>query len=150
MPPLMPVVGEMTFETGRVPDWQEAAALVAASPVCRASRGEVNGRVFWAWTAWLRELHLGLALSELWAVSKDWVRDLRQGCDWIVRNGIGQEATVSLAHEGAASRSFWNARKEAKLAEGTVVLTASGEGEGLHTVPRSQAITAVAGAFQAN
>ncbi len=127
--PVMPFLAYATLTVGRIP---------SIDLVCRVLDVE-TARVYQFWTAWLRELHVGLYLSYFGDVAKNLQADLAEGTDWIFRRD-GEETRIAVTHQGAASGRYWWGRKEAKSG-GNVVLVAPCRGAGVHFVPTSDIAT---------
>lgn len=125
-PCIMPIVAYLSLRCGVVPSLDTLTQFVRCSPIL--TTGDCEGRVYQCWTAWLRELHLGLYLAEYGQVVKNPVLDIENGVDWMFRRD-GLVTRIAVAHAGD-----WHLdRKQRKVGEDVVTLYARG-GAGVHLV----------------
>lgn len=125
-PCIMPIAAYLTLRCGVVPGLDTLTQFVRCSPIL--TTWDCEGRVYQCWTAWLRELDLGLKLASFGAVVKNPLLDVGHGVDWVFRRD-GLETRIAVAHAGD-----WHLeRKQKKVGEDVVTLYARG-GAGVHLV----------------
>jgi hypothetical protein len=115
--PLMPVLSFIALIGGEVASLPLAVEIISSSPL---ANNQIEPRVYSAWTGHLREMAVGLYLSQFGTVFKNPYQDLNNGVDWIFN---GQK--IAIAHEGRTSAKMIAARKLKKTDQDTIVLTAA-------------------------
>lgn len=83
-----------------------------------------QGRIYQAWTGWLREYHVGMYLAHFGRVEKPLLRDLTEGIDWLYEG-----RPIAVCHTG----DRYLDRKGRKCPDDIVKLYTR-TGDGLHLV----------------
>lgn len=110
--PLMPVLSFIALLGGQVPSLTFAVDVISSSPLAHTG---IEARAYSAYTGFLREMHVGLYLSQYGTVTKNPIADMQRGIDWTFD---GRKIAVRQ------STNFWR-RKSQKVASDVIVLTAT-------------------------